>query len=191
MHRRLLLMGLSGLFSWGLAYTPLELSAAADAQTPQKVRVQGLYTADRETTALIRGTLANGDAALRVEGTVFDWTPQSGTPVDMWGVLEARPGGPVLVFHNGRDPGDERRPRPTPELVEGDQASVWLQVTTGGTAPRPVKQGVSEDRIAFLLPDYEGPSGVVCVTGRVDYLTVLGTQRPTLTDSRPCGEETG
>ena len=192
MPRRLLLTGLFGLFSWlfswGLAYTPLELSAAADAETPRKVRVQGRYTADRDPVALVRGTLSNGDASLRVEGTVFDWRPQSGTPVDLWGVLEPRPGGPVLVVHNGRDPGDSRRPRPAPKLAEGERVSVWLQVTTGGTAARPVPQGVSEDRVAFLLPDYAGPPGVACVTGEVAFLSVLGTERPALTGSRLCGE---
>lgn len=186
MFKRLLLMSVLGLLSWSAAYTPLELSAAAAPETPQKVRVQGLYTAARETVALIRGTVSVGDATLRVEGTVFDWTPQSGTPVDIWGVLEERPGGPVLVFHNGRDVGDERRPRPTPELLEGETVAVWLQVTTGGTTVSPVVQGVSEDRIAFLLPRYEGPTGLVCVAGDVTFLSVLGTQRPALTNARVC-----
>lgn len=188
MAKRLLIV--LGLASWGLAYTPLELNALPDAETPQKVRVQGLYTADRETTALVRGTLLNGTATLRVEGTVFDWRPRSGTPVDLWGVLEGRPGGPVLIFHNGRNPGDSRRPRPTPELVDGERVSVWLQVTTGGTALRPVRQGVSEDRTAFLLPDYEGPSGLVCVTGEVTFLSVLGAERPALRGSGPCSDPT-
>lgn len=188
MAKRLLLVSLLGLASWGLAYTPLELSTLANPETPQKVRVQGLYTADRDTIALVRGTLSSGNATLRVEGTVFDWKPQSGTPVDLWGVLEERAGEPVLVFHNGRNPGDDRRPRPTPELAEGEQVEVWLQVTTGGTAPQPIMQGVSEDRVAFLLPGYEGLTGLVCVTGGVTYLSVLGTQRPALTGPKPCGE---
>lgn len=188
MPGRPLLVSLLGLLSWGFAYTPLELSALTDPETPQKVRVQGLYTADRETTALIRGTVSSGPVSLPVEGTVFDWTPRSGTPVDIWGVLEPRPGGPVLIFHNGRDPGDDRRPRPTPELLEGETVAVWLQVTTGGTAPAPVMQGVSEDRIAFLLPRYEGPTGLVCVTGSVTFLSVLGTQRPALTNAGPCSD---
>lgn len=188
MFGRPLLVSLLGLLSWGFAYTPLELSALTNPETPQKVRVQGLYTADRETTALIRGTVSSGTVTLPVEGTVFDWMPQSGTPVDIWGVLEGRPGGPVLIFHNGRDPGDDRRPRPTPELQEGETVAVWLQVTTGGTAPAPVMQGVSEDRITFLLPRYEGPTGLVCVTGRVTFLSVLGTQRPALTSAKACSD---
>ena len=179
-------MSLLGLLSWGLAYTPLELSALPNPETPQQVRVQGLYTADRETVALIRGMVSSGTVALPVEGTVFDWQPQSGTPVDMWGVLEPRPGGPVLMFHNGRDPGDDRRPRPTPALAEGETVAVWLQVMIAGTAPFPVMQGVSEDRIAFLLPRYDGPTGLVCVTGDVTFLSVLGTQRPALTNAKEC-----
>ncbi len=187
MFKRPLLVSLLGLLSWGFAYTPLELTALPNPETPQKVRVQGLYTADRETTALIRGTVSSNNVTLPVEGTVFDWTPQSGTPVDLWGVLEPRPGGPVLILHNGRNPGDDRRPRPTPALAEGETVAVWLQVTTGGSAPFPLMQGVSEDRIAFLLPRYEGPTGVVCVTGSVTFLPVLGTQRTALTNARVCG----
>ena len=186
MFGRPLLVSLLGLLSWGFAYSPLELSTLANLETPQKVRVQGLYTADRETTALIRGVVSSGTVTLPVEGTVFDWRPQSGTPVDLWGVLEERPSGPVLIFHNGRNPGDDRRPRPTPELVEGETVTVWLQVTTAGSAPAPIMQGVSEDRITFLLPRYEGSTGLVCVTGDVTFLSVLGTQRPALTNARPC-----
>ncbi len=186
MLRRPLLVSLLGLLSWGLAYTPLELTPLPNPTTPQKVRVQGLYTADWETISLIRGTVSSGTVTLPVEGTVFDWTPQSGTPVDMWGVLEPRPGGPVLMFHNGRNPGDDRRPRPTPELGEGETVSVWLQVTTAGNAISPVMQGVSEDRIVFFLPRYKGPTGLVCVTGDVTFLSVLGTQRPALTNAKVC-----
>ena len=186
MFGRPLLISLLGLLSWGSAYIPLELSTLVNPETPQKVRVQGLYTADRETTALIRGMVSSNNVTLPVEGTVFDWTPRSGTPVDLWGVLEGRPGGTVLIFHNGRNPGDDRRPRPTPELAEGETVAVWLQVTTAGTVPFPVMQGVSEDRIAFLLPRYEGPTGLVCVTGDVIFLSVLGTQRPALANARMC-----
>lgn len=188
MSKRLLMMSLLGLASWGAAYTPLELSALPDAPTPQRVRVQGRYTADRDTVALVQGTVSSGNVTLRVEGTVFDWRPRSGTPVDLWGVLERRGGEPVLVFHNGRSPGDDRRPRPTPELTERERVAVWLQVTTGGTALEPIMQGVSEDRVAFLLPHYEGPTGLICVSGNVTYLSVLGTRRPALTDSRPCND---
>ena len=186
MTGRPLLVSLLGLLSWSFAYTPLELTTLPDPATPKKVRVQGLYTADQETTALVRGTISSGTVTLPVEGTVFDWQPQNGTPVDLWGVLEPRPGGPVLMFHNGRNPGDNRRPRPTPELAEGETVAVWLQVTTAGSAPFPVLQGFSEDRIAFLLPRYDGPTGLVCVTGDVTFLSVLGTQRPALTNARPC-----
>ena len=186
MFGRPLLVSLLGLLSWSLAYTPLELTALPNPETPQKVRVQGLYTADRETVALVRGTVSSNNVTLPVEGTVFDWQPQSGTPVDVWGVLEGRPDGPVLMFHNGRNPGDDRRPRPTPELLEGETVAVWLQVTTAGSAPFPILQGVSEDRIAFLLPRYEGPTGLVCVTGNVVFLSILGTQRPALTNAGVC-----
>ena len=180
--------------SWGLAYAPLELGELADVPaTLQLVRVQGIYTADAETVALVRGVVTgdgvSGDGAgLQVEGTVFDWTPRSGTPVDLWGRLETRAGKPVLTFHKGRDPGDARRPHPTPAFSAGEHLELQLRVSAGGSLPFPVAQGLSEDRLVFLLPRYRGPTGLVCVTGRVGYLAVTDTQRLALTSSRPCRE---
>ncbi len=152
-------------------YPPLDWNALAQGRVSAgPVRVTGRYLPFAAHTELVRGVLAQGNFALRVEGSSFDWMPKAGEQVELWGQLETDERGPLLRFHNGRPTKDKRRaPRATAELKAGERARLWLRVTTGGSEPFPVSTGVTEDGRTLTLPaSYPGPFGVVvCLEGMV------------------------
>jgi hypothetical protein len=187
-----LLVSLCLMMSETLAenYTPLDLEQLLgrkqQTSLPEYIRVQGWYQSDGETTALVRGSLEKGGYKLRVEGTVFDWHPQAGALVDLWGRLERRGGAFLLRFHNGRNLGEARAPNPTPALEKGDHVQLKLNVTSGGSTPFPLMQGTTEDGYTVFLPRYSGPLGVRCLEGTVRYLRAASGERSILQNPRLC-----
>jgi hypothetical protein len=157
----------------GASYHPLDWEALARGEAgPGRVRVTGRYLPYAGYSARVSGVLTQGRLALRVEGESFDWMPQAGDTVELWGQLETDERGPVLRFHNGRRARDPRRaPRALAELKAGERVRLWLRVTQGGGTPFPIATGVTEDGRSVTLPaTYPGPFGVVCVEGTVGTL---------------------
>lgn len=116
------------------------------------VMVSGRFLAFGSYQGLVRGVIAGARFALPVEGQVFDYRPQPGAFLEVWGELERGPDGWRLRFHNARPPGEVLR--------------VWLRVySTGGVAARTV--GRSEDGRSFYLRNYTGGPGVRCLVGRL------------------------
>ncbi len=174
------------MFGWGLAaspYQPLSLADALHAPPGTLVRVWGRFQTETQGQARIDGQLVSGKQALPVAGQVFDWQPEPGTLAELWGRLEP---GPVLKFHNGRSPGETRRPRPTPTLHEGKTVRVWLEVRAAGPARFSFVQGVTEDRRVFFLPRYEGRLSLVCLRGEVGFLSGPSGRRTFLRGATPC-----
>ena len=174
-----------GLFGWGLA-SPYRVMSVAEARTAPPgtlVRVWGRYQTETAGQAWIGGQLVSGNQTLSVKGQVFDWRPKPDQLVELWGRLEP---GPLLQFHNGRAPGEARRPRPTSPLHEGKTVSVWLEVQDAGPTRFSFAQGVTEDRRVFFLPKYEGPRGMVCLHGEVGFLSGPGGRRALLRGATRC-----
>lgn len=163
----LILLCLLGMALGRDSHQPLAWEALARGEAgPGLVRISGCYLAFADYEALVRGVLAQGPYALRVEGEVFDWKPTPGSWVEFWGALERNSQGYLLRFHNGRGLGESRAPRPAP--VSRQRAGVWLKVRQTGSAPFPVAVGTAEDGTVFYLPaDYHGPWGVVCLEGQL------------------------
>ena len=171
---------------WGFApnpYRTLGLGDALHAPPGTLVRVWGRFQTETQGQARIDGQLVSGEQVLPVKGQVFDWRPETGALVELWGQLKP---GPLLQFHNGRAPGETRRPRPTPTLREGETMRVWLEVRAAGPARFSFAQGVTEDRRVFFLPRYEGRRGVVCLRGEVGFLSGPGGRRTLLKNATPC-----
>ena len=173
------------LSAWSLAnpYGTFSLEDALTAPPGSYVRIWGTYQSDRETQALVSGTLTSGEQILRVEGRVFDWQPEPDTFVEMWGQLEP---GPRLRFHNGRAEGAARQPRPTPPLREGESVTLTLEVQRVGTSPLPLSQGITEDRRVFLLPKYQGRTGITCLRGEVGFIEGPAGPKALLRETTPC-----
>ncbi|HHO57727.1 MAG TPA: hypothetical protein ENJ85_00980 [Oceanithermus profundus] len=130
------------------------------------VMVSGRFLAFGSYQGLVRGVIAGARFALPVEGQVFDYRPQPGAFLEVWGELERGPDGWRLRFHNARPPGEARGPRPAGRPRPGEVLRVWLRVySTGGVAARTV--GRSEDGRSFYLRNYTGGPGVRCLVGRL------------------------
>lgn len=159
-------------------------AAAQAAGAGEVVHVTGFYKADNASQELVRGTLETSRGDLRVEGVVFDWVPQDGELMELWGRLEPQDEGAILKFYNGRNLGEDRFARPTPALSAGDTAELYLKISEGGSLPLTVTQGITEDQQVFTLPGYEGPMGVQCVSGTV---SIDASGRKTLSGASACG----
>lgn len=167
-------------------YQPVLLEQIAGGAAPEYVRVWGHFHPDRQSRALVSGQLGDGTHSLRIEGTVFDWRPQRGQMVEMWGQLERTTTGNRLRFHNGRSLHEARHPRPTPVLQEGAEVSLWLKVTETGSQPYPMRQGTAEDRRVFFLQGYEGRPGLVCVSGSLAFLERPIGSQAVLREAKEC-----
>ncbi len=176
MRRMLLLFGFL-IPALAAGYLPVTVDEVARGQAePGLVRVWGRYLPFGPYTQLVRGVLASGRFALRLEGQVFDFNPPPGAYIEVWGDLVRE--GPfwTLRFHNARLPGDDRTPRPAAGLSVGGPVRVWLKVyQAGGEIPQTV--GRSEDGLGFVLPGYSGPFGVQCLEGRLVAPNVLEKAR--------------
>lgn len=133
---------------------------------PGYVMVSGRFLAFGTHQGLVRGVIAGVRFALPVEGQVFDYLPQPGAFLEVWGELEYSTSGWKLRFHNARPPGGTREPRPVGEPHSGEVLEVWLRVySAGGVASRMI--GLSEDGRSFYLRNYTGGPGVHCLIGRL------------------------
>ncbi|ADR35744.1 hypothetical protein [Oceanithermus profundus] len=148
-------------------YRPVTVADAVQGRVEAGyVKVSGRFLASGAYQGLVRGVVAGARFALPVEGQVFDYRPQPGAFLEVWGELVRGPDGWMLRFHNARPPGEARGPRPVGDPRPGEVLKVWLRVySAGGVAARTI--GRSEDGRSFYLRNYTGGPGVHCLVGRL------------------------
>lgn len=160
-------LAVSFLPAFAVSYRSVSVAAAAQGHVePGYVMVSGRFLAFGVYQGLVRGVIAGSRFALPVQGQVFDYRPQPGALLEVWGELEQGPEGWRLLFHNARPPDSSRKPRPAGNPRPGEVLKVWLRVySAGGVPARTI--GVSEDGKMFYLRNATGGAGVQCLVGRL------------------------
>jgi hypothetical protein len=148
----------------GYITVPLvRLASVPEQYVGRRILTTGTYRARAHFTYAADGWLEDGNARLRILGSIFDWQPLDGGRMDTWGMFrrDVTSGEFLFDFFNGRPAGNHRRsPRLTPSLSPG--RTVWLVGRLRQTGSEPFVRWtfLLEDRTEVDLKEFPPPGQV-------------------------------